>query len=320
MNEPQNWERGVLEGIADNFFKEQRKERFWRIFFKVLFFGWLFLLVYLLFSHSSDDMWNTEEKSEQKEHVAQVNISGIIMEDEDSSAPAVIKALNSAFDNERSKAIILRINTPGGSPVHAGIIHDEIFRLREKYPEKKVYAVVMDMCLSAGYYIASAAHQIYADKASLVGSIGVLVNGFGFSEAIKKLGVERRLLTAGENKGILDPFSPAKPFDLAFMQESLDVVHRQFIDSVKKGRQDRIKNYENVTTGLFWTGSQALELGLIDGLGSRNYVARDIIGIKKIVDYSTEKSWYDEFAKQFGASVSSAFMESLGVNKSSMMQ
>lgn len=303
-----NWEKEVIEKLAFSALREQTRARRWGLFFKALtfvYFLWLLVLI------SPVQMKNSATFSEK--HTAVVKISGTIMEDEAAKAESVIKGLRKAFDNEKTVGIILKINSPGGSPVQAGYIYDEIRRLRNKYPNKKVYAVAGDMCASAAYYIASAADEIYADKASIVGSIGVLMNGFGFSGAMSKLGVDRRLITAGDKKGLLDPFSPVKAEDLKLVHVMLDTVHQQFINSVKQGRGKRLKEDPDIFSGLFWTGEQALKLGLVDGLGSPESVARDVIGVETLKDYTVEENWTERLAKRMGASIGSAFSSTAGL-------
>ena len=241
------------------------------------------------------------------QHTALVEINGIIGVDAEASADNIVGGLRSAFEDENTAGIIIRINSPGGSPVQSGYVNDEIIRLREKYPDTPLYAVITDMCASGGYYIAAAADKIYADKASIVGSIGVLIDGFGFTGTIEKLGVERRLLTAGEHKGILDPFSPINEEEVEHLQSLLDQMHRQFIDTVKKGRGDRLKGDDDVLfSGLFWSGEESLELGLVDALGSSSYVARDVIGVEEIVDFTVHETYLDRFARRFGTALASA--------------
>ena len=289
----------VLEKVALASVKEQRKSRRWGIFFKLLTFTYLFAAVALFVSKSGDlpavSQLNTA-------HSALVRLDGLIMAQEESDANLIVAGLRNAFEAEASTAVILAINSPGGSPVHAGYVYDEIVRLRCLYPDKKVYAVISDLGASAAYYIAAAADEIYADKASLVGSIGVISSSFGFTELMQKLGIERRVLTAGNNKAFLDPYQPWKEDDKAFWKASLAVIHQQFIDQVKKGRGDRLPANSDVFSGLVWTGEEALDNGLIDGLGSVGFVARDIIGADDIVDYSFRRDPFEEFARQFGLS------------------
>jgi len=244
------------------------------------------------------------------EHTALIEINGEISADSEASADKVVSGLRDAFDNENAKGLILRLNTPGGSPVQSGIINDEIKRLQAKRPDFPVYAVIQDVCASGGYYIAVAAKEIYADKASIVGSIGVRMDSFGFTGLIDKIGVERRSVTAGENKSFLDPFLPVKQADLEFAHEMLNNIHQQFIDVVKAGRGDRLSDDPRLFTGLFWSGEQALPLGLIDGLANSSTVARDIIGAEEIVDYTLRPSYLDQFSGQLGASITKLMLQS----------
>ena len=239
-----------------------------------------------------------------EKHTALVELNGVISDKDEANADSVVTALRDAFDNEHSAGVILRINSPGGSPVQSGYIYDEIRRLREKHPDTPLYAVVTDICASGGYYIASAADKIYADKASIVGSIGVRMDNFGFVEAIDKLGVERRTLTAGENKALLDPFLPENEKAKAHMQTMLDEIHQQFIDSVKKGRGDRLDTtVEGIFSGLIWTGQAAVNIGLVDELGSSSHVAREVIGEETIVNYTVKQDIFERFAERLGSSV-----------------
>ncbi len=291
-----DWERRLVERLALGALTEQQRARRWSIFFKSLLFIYLFLLLFVvLFEGWEDSRISTED------HTALIEIKGFIGSDEEASADNVIRGLRAAFKDKKTRAVILRINSPGGSPVQAGYINDEIYRLRNLHPEIKLYAVITDICASGGYYIASAAHQIYADKASLVGSIGVVMDSFGFARALEKLGIERRIWTAGEHKGFLDPFSPLKAEDVTHIQGVLSEVHRQFIEIVKKGRGERLKNDPNMFTGLVWTGEQGLELGLVDALGSSSYVAREIVGIERIVNFTEQEDYLARFAKRLGA-------------------
>jgi protease IV len=289
------WARGVLERLVQSTLKEQRSTRRWGIFFKLLFLGYLFLIMYAYWPGSFVD------ENLSGRHTALIDINGVIAEDRNASADYIIDSLREAFENKHAVAVILRINSPGGSPVQAGYVNDEIVRLRAKYAGKKVYAVITDICASGGYYIAAGADQIYADKASIVGSIGVLMDGFGFVKTLDKLGVERRLITAGESKGFLDPFSPLKAEDEQHIRTMLANIHQQFIDTVKKGRGDRLKDDPKLFTGLVWTGEEGIKLGLIDGLGSTSYVAREIIGAEDIVDYTYQPPYIQRFAERIGA-------------------
>lgn len=295
-NEP-NWERKVLEKIALEAVTEQRRSRRWGIFFKLLGFAYLTLLLVL----ALDLGGSGDHLGDGKRHTALVDIHGVISAKGEASAEHVISALQSAFDDKGAVGVILRINSPGGSPVQAGIINDEIRRLRTKHADKPLYVVVDDVCASGGYYIAAAADKIFVDKASIVGSIGVLMDGFGFTGSMDKLGVERRLLTAGENKGFLDPFSPQNTQHKAHAQEMLGEIHQQFIDVVRKGRGKRLKETPDMFSGLMWTGAKSIELGLADGYGSLDSVARDVLKAEDIRDYTVKQNFAEKFAKQFGA-------------------
>ena len=289
-------EKTLLAGV-----QEQRRARRWGIFFKLLTFVYLFGLLALFSPLPGLD----KAASRSASHTALVEVRGMIADQEPASADNVISGLRDAFKDDSTKAVILRINSPGGSPVQSGYIYDEIRRLRAEHPATRLYAVISDLGASGAYYIASAADEIYADKASLVGSIGVTAAGYGFVGTMEKLGVERRTYTAGEHKAFLDPFQPQKPEETAFWQQVLETTHRQFIASVKQGRGERLKDKENpeLFSGLIWSGEQAKALGLVDGLGSASHVARDVIGEKNIVDFTVQESPLDRFSKRLGASV-----------------
>ncbi len=304
------WEKGLIQELALSSVKEKRRARRWGIFFKFLTFAYLIAVLALLVPNGLQDAHIRDGK-----HTALVDIEGVIAHDAGASADNVITGLRKAFKHKNTKGVILRINSPGGSPVQAGYINDEIVRLKKKYPDIKVYAVVTDICASGGYYIAVAADEIYVDKASIVGSIGVLMNGFGFVDVIDKLGVERRLLTAGEHKGILDPFSPQKEFDRSYMKNMLDQIHQQFIDTVKRGRGDRLKINDKTFSGLFWNGEQSVKLGLADAIGSSSYVAREIIGVEKIVDFTRSEDLFERFAKKMGAGAASTLNGMFGLSE-----
>ena len=296
-SEDQHWERKILQDLAFAAIREQRNSRRWGYVFKGLVLLYLFGFFFLMLP-------NGEKLAESDAHTALVDITGVISSETDASADMVVTGIRDAFKANQAKALILRLNTPGGSPVQSGIINDEIRRLRATRPDFPVYAVVQDICASGGYYIAVAADEIYADKASIVGSIGVRMDSFGFTEAIDKLGVERRSLTAGQNKSFLDPFLPLKEADVEHANKMLDNIHQQFIEVVKTGRGDRLNaNNEALFSGLFWSGEQALDLGLIDGLASSSKVARDIVGAENIVDYTPRPNYLDRFAGKLGASI-----------------
>jgi protease-4 len=303
-----NWERGVIEKLALEALKEQRRARRWGIFFKLLTFAYLtFLLIMFL------DWRGDAERLAGTKHTALVDVIGVIDSKGNASADHVTGALQSAFKDKNTQGVILRINSPGGSPVQAGIIYDEIRRLRAKYPDLPMYAVVEDVCASGGYYIASAADKIYVDKASLVGSIGVLMDQFGFVETLEKLGVERRVLTAGENKAFLDPFAPMQPTHVEHAKKLLGEIHAQFIDVVKKGRGTRLKESPEIFSGLMWSGATSIELGLSDAFGSVDYVAREVIKAEQIVEYTRRDNLIERLAKRFGAGMA----ETLGLGAAS---
>ena len=293
-----SWEREVVTELAESSLREQRRARRWGIFFKSLTFAYIAAIIFM---YADTDMSHVHLN---ERHTALVELNGVISDKDEANADSVVTALREAFDNENSAGVILRINSPGGSPVQSGYIYDEMRRLREKHPDTPLYAVVTDVCASGGYYIASAADKIYADKASIVGSIGVRMDNFGFVEAIDKLGVERRTLTAGENKALLDPFLPENEKAKAHMQTMLDEIHQQFIDSVKKGRGDRLDTtVEGIFSGLIWTGEAAVNIGLVDELGSSSHVAREVIGEETIVNYTVKQDIFERFAERLGSSV-----------------
>lgn len=305
MNEQESgWERKFITKLAESSLREQKRARYWSIFFKLLTFAYLITLL-VMFSES--DMPSNKLTSD---HTALVELSGLIADGEKAGADNIVSALREAFEDKHTKGVILRINSPGGTPVQAGYIYDEIIRLREKYPDIPLYAVISDMCASGGYYVAAAADKIYADKASIVGSIGVRMDNFGFVEAMKKLGIERRTLTAGENKALLDPFAPVDENINKHMQGLLHSIHQQFIDAVKKGRGDRLKqDAEGLFSGLIWTGEQSLEIGLIDELASAGYVAREVIGEEDIVDFTITDDFLDRLAKRVGATTARLLLQ-----------
>ncbi|MCC6610097.1 MAG: S49 family peptidase [Burkholderiales bacterium] len=302
-----SWERETIQKLALEALAEQRRRRRWGIFFKLLAFAYLTALLVAVFGLRADSESLTGGK-----HSALVDLTGVIEARGNANADNVTAALQSAFKDKNTKGVILRVNSPGGSPVQSGIIYDEIRRLRTKYPEIPIYAVVEDICASGGYYIASATDRIYVDKASIVGSIGVLMDQFGFTETMQKLGVERRLIVSGENKAFLDPFSPVNPSQVAFAQKLLDEVHAQFIDVVKQGRGTRLKESPELFSGLMWTGAKSVELGLADGLGSVDTVARDVIKAEQIVDYTRKENIAERLARRFGAAFADAFGLSAG--------
>ena len=287
----------MLEKLAFSTLAEQRAARRWRTFTRL---AWLAFFIFIAWWGLSREMNTASSKSSP--HTAVVDIKGEIASGAEASAEYVVAALRSAFEDEGSKAVVLLVNSPGGSPVQAGIINDEIVRLKAKHG-KPLYAVVEETCASAAYYIAAAADEIYVDKASIVGSIGVLMDGFGFTGTMEKLGVERRLITAGENKGFLDPFSPQTEQQRAYAQVLLDQIHEQFIAVVKAGRGERLKETPEIFSGLFWTGQQAIELGLADKLGSLDFVAREVVQAEEIIDYTRRENVAERLAKRFGAAM-----------------
>lgn len=294
---PANWEHDLLERLAFASLTEQRRTRRWKIFFR--FFFAAYLLVILIMAGS--DNWSG--KSLASRHTALVDLDGEISSNSPASADNVNSGLRAAFESSSTAGVILRANSPGGSPVQSGYINDEIKRLRKKYPKIPLYAVIGDVCASGCYYAVAAADKIYADKASIVGSIGVLMNGFGFVDTMKKLGVERRLMTAGAHKGFLDPFQPVKPEEAKYAQQLLDEIHRQFIDTVRQGRGKALKETKDMYSGLFWTGEDAVKMGLVDKLGDVSYVAREVIGAEDVVDYTYRENVLDRFARRIGTTM-----------------
>ena len=290
------WERATLEKLALSALQEQRSARRWKIFFRL---AWLLLIATIAFAALRQA---SPGASTSAPHTAVVDIKGEIASGAEASAEFVVAAMRSALEDEGSQALVLLINSPGGSPVQAGIINDEIVRLKAKH-NKPIYAVVEETCASAAYYIAAAADDIFVDKASIVGSIGVLMDGFGFTGTMEKLGVERRLLTAGANKGMLDPFSPMSPEQREHAQEMLDTIHQQFITVVQQGRGKRLHATADTFSGLFWTGEQAVAMGLADQLGSLDSVARDIVQAEDIIDYTRRDNVAERLAKRFGAAL-----------------
>ena len=290
------WERKVLEKLALEALAEQRRGRRWGIFFKLLGFGYLAVILGLVV-----DWGQADKLAEGAKFTALVNLNGVIKAKGDANAEHVISGLQAAFEDKHTAGVILRINSPGGSPVQSGIINDEMRRLRAAHPEIPLHVVVEDVCASGGYYVAAAADKIFVDKASIIGSIGVLMDGFGFTGTMEKLGVERRLLTAGENKGFLDPFSPQNEQHKDHAKQMLSEVHAQFIDVVRKGRGKRLKETPDMFSGLMWSGAKSIELGLADGYGTVDSVARDVFKASDVRDFSVKQNFAEKFAKQFGA-------------------
>ena len=303
-NAPVGWERDVLERLMFATLREQRDARRWKIFFRML---WLLVLLAFIAS-----IWNAGRNSDKvgglsMRHTALVTLRGVIDAESDASAEKINDSLNAAFKDGGTAGVILRINSPGGSPVQAGMINDEIKRLRGTYPDKPFYVVVDEVCASGGYYAAASADRIFVDKASIVGSIGVLSDGFGFTGAMEKLGVERRLQTAGRNKGIGDPFSPLNEGQKAHVQSMLDTIHQQFIKVVRDGRGAKLKDDPDLFSGLFWTGEQSIALGLADDFGTVESVARDVVKAEDVVDYTQRQNFGERFARRFGASLGTSF-------------
>ncbi|MEY4730951.1 MAG: hypothetical protein RL020_2109 [Pseudomonadota bacterium] len=311
LNNGNNWERGVLEKLAMNSLNEQRKSRNWGILFKSLGFLCLFIALFALIG-----LFKSGEKALTGKHTAVVELNGIIAPGSAASAEKVIEGLQHAFKNKEAQGVILHINSPGGSPVQSGYINDEIHRLKKKYPDKPLYAVVQDMCASGGYYVAVAADKIYVDKASLVGSIGVRMDGFGLTGAMEKLGVERRLITAGENKGFLDMFTALDPKQKAYAEKMVGEIHQQFIDVVKTGRGARLKETPDMFSGLIWTGEKSVQLGLADAMGSADYVAREIIKAEDMIDYTPQDNIADRLARRFGAAGAESVLRGMGLEGS----
>ncbi|MDX2163809.1 MAG: S49 family peptidase [Gammaproteobacteria bacterium] len=290
--------------------KEQRAKRRWGIFFKSLFFLTFFIIIFSMWLSGSD-----KSSTKGPNYAALVDIHGVIGPSSDASADAVIPSLDEAFKDPKTQGVILKIDSPGGSPVDASEIYNEVMRLRQKYPEVKVYAVCTDTCTSAAYYVASSANEIYANQASLVGSIGVLIEGFGFVDTMQKLGIQRRLLVSGDHKGFLDPFSPLSPRDQSIAQDMLNQIHDQFIADVEKGRGTRLKIDKDTFSGIPWTGSQAIGLGLIDGFGSVRDVARNVLKVKRMKDFTQKTDFFDRIASRIGASMAVHLSEELGAGQ-----
>ena len=303
-NSGEGWERKVLEKVALAAIAEQRTARRWGMTFKILVLIYLFIVLFL----GMGWVKRGSEKSTGK-HTAMVELRGVIASDTQASADNVTSGLQAAFKDTNTQGVILRINSPGGSPVQAGYINDEIKRLRTLYPNIPLYAVVEDICASGGYYVAAGADKIYVDKASVVGSIGVVMDGFGFTGTMEKLGVERRAITAGENKRFLDPFSPVKPEHKVFAEKMLADIHEQFIAVVREGRGKRLKDNPEIFSGYVWVGTKSVELGLADALGSVDSVARDVIKAEDIVDFTPRENIAERVARRFGAAMAEALVK-----------
>lgn len=298
LNGKDNWHRDLVNRLAFASINEQRRTRRWNVFFKCLLA--LYLGAILLLYWPAE--WPSMEKSSEK-HSALVEMKGVISDESEANADSVIAGLQGAFEDENTEGVILRLNSPGGSPVQSGYIYNEIKRLREEHPDTPIYAVVTDICASGCYYIAAATDDIYADKSSIVGSIGVRMDSFGFVESMEKLGVERRLYTAGESKGFLDPFLPSKESDVEHAKQLLNSIYEQFKSAVKEGRGDRLQDNPQLFSGLVWTGEEGLEMGLVDGFGSSSYVAREIIGEEEIVEFTQEPDLLERLTERLGLSM-----------------
>jgi protease-4 len=298
------WERELVTRLAGAALKEQRRARLWGIFFKLLTFAYITFILLM-----TVDWKGRAELAGGKKHTAMVELSGLIAPGSDASADKITAALQAAFKDKNTQGVIIRINSPGGSPVQSQTIYDEMRRLRMKHPEIPLYAVVEDVCASGGYFVAAGADRIYVSKSSVVGSIGVLMNGFGFSGLMEKLGVDRRLVTAGENKGMLDPFSPVNEKDVEHARTLIKDIHQQFIGVVREGRGKRLKETPDMFSGLIWTGQMSVELGLADGFGTLDSVARDVVKAEDIVDYTQKEGIAEKFARRFGAGVASSLAE-----------
>ena len=293
-----SWEREVVEKLAFAAITEQRRARRWGIFFKMLMFGYLLAILGVTMYPKFK-----QEIGGGKNHTAVINLSGMIAEDQNANADSIIDSLRSAAKDKNTKGIILHANSPGGSPVQSAYIYDEIKKLKKEHPTLPIHAVVSDICASGCYYIVSATDKIYASPASLIGSIGVIMDSFGFVETMKILGVERRLITAGAHKALLDPFSPRKPDEQQYMQGLIDQVHQQFINAVKNGRGARLKETPDMFSGLVWTGEESIKLGIIDAIGNQDYVAKEVIGAETLIDYTQQERLVDRIAGKLGASL-----------------
>lgn len=305
----ENWERDLLNRLSFAALSEQRRARRWGIFFKLLISAYVLVVLVVAMSGPGED----GKAARFADHTAMVEVNGMISDATRANADVIIEGLRNAFANKHTKGVVLRINSPGGSPVQADYIYREIVRLKQEHPDIPVHAVIVDMGASGAYYIASAADNIYVNPSSIVGSIGVLMNGFGFVDAMKKVGVERRLLTAGEHKGMLDPFQPLDKGDVKHIKAVLDDIHREFIAAVKAGRGERLGDDPNLYSGMFWSGIKSIELGLADEIGDLDYVAREVIKAENIVDYTPQPDVFKRFADRLGASMANVLVEKMGI-------
>jgi protease-4 len=295
----------LLRQVSAEVLRERRSDRRWRLMLRLGWFGLVLALVWAMATQRGG-----HPNAPSGPHTALVEVRGEIAAGGEAGAEALVASLKGAFEDRNAQAVVLRINSPGGSPVQAGIVNDEIRRLKALH-KKKVYAVVEEMCASGAYYIAVAADEIYVDKASVVGSIGVLMDGFGFTGLMDKLGIERRLLTAGENKGMLDPYSPQSEKQTAYAKAMINQIHRQFIQVVKDGRGSRLKETPETFSGLFWSGEDAVKLGLADKFGNLDYVAREVIKAEEVIDYTAQENVAERLAKRFGASVGAGAVQAM---------
>ena len=321
MSEPTvpDWERAVLEKVALQALEEQRRARHWKALFKLLWFSLAFLMIAAWLGWIGRPDKDLDAAVGGGRHTALVELEGVIGPESKASSERMIKALNRAFKDRSTQGVVVRINSPGGSPVQAGYINDEIRRLRAKYPNTPVYAVVQDLCASGGYYVAVATDKIYVDKASLVGSIGAIIGSFGFVGTLEKLGIERRAYTAGENKDFLDPFAPERPEHREHAKKMLEEIHQQFIRTVKQGRGNRLKESPEIFSGLVWTGEKSIELGLADALGSAEYVAREVVKAEKLVDFTPEENVYELLSKRLGTTFGETLSRALAQALSSLV-
>jgi protease-4 len=297
------WERGLIEKLATEALKEQRRARRWGIFWKILTFAYVTFVLVMAID------WKDLADAKGGKHTALVDVRGVIGPGTDTSSDKVNLALQAAFKDKNTQGVVMRINSPGGSPVQAQSIFDEMKRLRQKYPEIPLYAVVEDLCASGGYYVAVGADKIFVAKGSIVGSIGVRMDNFGVVGLMEKIGVERRLITAGKNKALLDPFLPLEESHKQIAVDLINEIHHQFIAAVKEGRGKRLKESPDMYSGLIWTGTKSVELGLADGFGGLDYVAREIIKAEDVVDYTQHENIAEKFARRFGAGAMAALLE-----------
>jgi len=300
-NSPGNWEREILEKLVMSTVTEQRKARRWNILFKSLFLIYLVVILVVTISPFSE-----QTLSNSKTHTAVIDVTGVLIDDGQANADRIIKGLRNAVEDDGTRGIILRMNTPGGSPVQSWYIYDEIRRIKKENPDLPLFAVVLDTCASGGYFIAAATDKIFVSKSSIIGSIGVVMNGFGFVESMKKFGIERRLMIAGKNKGLFDAFSPLKTAEQKHLQSMLDDIHQQFIDAVREGRGNRLADDPSIFSGLVWTGQQGIKMGLADSIGTTSSVAKEIIGEENLVNFTPKHGFLDRFTSKIGTTFENA--------------